>query len=709
MMFSMFAAVLMASGVKAKPDQFNVNFYGTFGNPPAGWEEIVMLTPEQTAGVAPWNSTGWSNIRAGKSTTKITSTGNKTATFKLAQVRNGGSFSSRKFRPAATHNDGNASLLDGHMNTTENPGDGTMTGILEVSEIPFAAYDVVLYLGIQRAQYGEGKGWVKINDAIEKRFMLDKAVPNWKFTRIKNPSKPGNYLVIPGLSGANLKIEMAGENFTHLGAAGMQIIEAAEARKKVEITKVSPDKSKKELSVTWHSVPGDFYSMSYSIDEKKYYPLGNPAISANATGYTTTLTGIPHPVPNTENIFIRLGAADYHDPKWEGLSGVGNVIALGFSEPLFGEVATNTANYAVTDEKGQKVAISKARVGRTNNYVELVLASPMAGNKSVTVSVRNLVDVTGRRLADTPAKSFKTWDNKSKGVKVIIIAGQSNMVGYGESESGNGKVAGALGSLRHLVNTQPAKYGGLVDKDGKWIARNDVKFWWNRGNNIIKGDLNVGQGSSKSRIGPEYAVGQIMGDHFEEPVLIIKTAWGGKSLSIDFRPPSAVRKRGGKVGFYYKEMLNNIHQVLDNFSAEYPEHAAQGYDIVGFGWHQGYNDGLSNFPATEYKENLPDFIADIRAEFGKPLLPFALASTGHGGASQKGSWLTLTNSQLAIGDAAQFPQLKGNVSATDTRLFWRDTKVSPTNQGHHWNHNAETYYEIGEVIANGLKTLMSKK
>ncbi len=232
-----------------------------------------------------------------------------------------------------------------------------------------------------------------------------------------------------------------------------------------------------------------------------------------------------------------------------------------------------------TEEGGKKVSSTSARVGRTNNHIELVLASAMAGNKTYTVNVENLMDVAGRALAIS-AKSFKTWDNNPKGVKVIILAGQSNMVGYGELESGNGKVAGALGSLRHLVNTQPAKYGGLVDKDGKWIARNDVKFWWNRGNNIIKGDLNVGQGSSKSRIGPEYAVGQIMGDHFEEPVLIIKTAWGGKSLSIDFRPPSAVRKRGGKVGFYYKEMLNNIHQVLDNFSAEYPEHAAQGYDLA---------------------------------------------------------------------------------------------------------------------------------
>jgi alpha-galactosidase len=31
----------------------------------------------------------------------------------------------------------------------------------------------------------------------------------------------------------------------------------------------------------------------------------------------------------------------------------------------------------------------------------------------------------------------------------------------------------------------------------------------------------------------------VVGDHFDEPVLLVKVAWGGKSLAVDFRPPSA--------------------------------------------------------------------------------------------------------------------------------------------------------------------------
>lgn len=54
--------------------------------------------------------------------------------------------------------------------------------------------------------------------------------------------------------------------------------------------------------------------------------------------------------------------------------------------------------------------------------------------------------------------------------------------------------------------------------------------------------------------------GRVDGDAFDEPVLLIKTAWGGKSLAKDFRPPSS----GGEVGPFYTEMLTHVREVLEN-------------------------------------------------------------------------------------------------------------------------------------------------
>src|SRR5688572_18605001 len=105
-------------------------------------------------------------------------------------------------------------------------------------------------------------------------------------------------------------------------------------------------------------------------------------------------------------------------------------------------------------------------------------------------------------------------------VKVFVLAGQSNM-------EGKAKV-----SLLDYQADQPGTkdlYKHLR-KDGKWAERDDVfvKFL------DRKGKLTVGFGSPKC-VGPELEFGTVVGDHYKEPVLLIKTAWGGRSLYRDFR------------------------------------------------------------------------------------------------------------------------------------------------------------------------------
>ena len=112
-----------------------------------------------------------------------------------------------------------------------------------------------------------------------------------------------------------------------------------------------------------------------------------------------------------------------------------------------------------------------------------------------------------------------------KPVKVFILAGQSNM-------EGKGKVDPLLNHQIHAPETK--EFFAHFHKDGKYIEREDV--WINFLNR--RGRLTVGFGSP-GRIGPELEFGHVVGDHYEEPVLIIKTAWGGKSIGRDFRPPSS--------------------------------------------------------------------------------------------------------------------------------------------------------------------------
>jgi hypothetical protein len=165
-----------------------------------------------------------------------------------------------------------------------------------------------------------------------------------------------------------------------------------------------------------------------------------------------------------------------------------------------------------------------------------------------------------------------------KPVKVFVLAGQSNMEGKAKVSLMDYQVAQA--ATRDLY----APYR----KDGKWAERPDVwvKFL-NR-----KGSLTVGYGSPGC-IGPELGFGTVVGDRYEEPVLLIKTAWGGRSLYRDFRPPSAglppaaalekmladLKKRNPNAtlddvkkpfGDSYRAMLEEVRATLADLKAHFP-------------------------------------------------------------------------------------------------------------------------------------------
>ena len=277
-------------------------------------------------------------------------------------------------------------------------------------------------------------------------------------------------------------------------------------------------------------------------------------------------------------------------------------------------------------------------------------------------------------------------------VKVFILAGQSNMVGAGRVEGDSSRNEGK-GSLSYLAENDP-KYEHLRTGSGKWVGRDDVSIWFLG----RKGELAPGFGSNGGTIGPELGFGHVVGDAFDVPVLLIKIAWGGKSLAKDFRPPSA----GGEVGPFYTEMFTHVKEVLGNLKKEFPKYRS-GYEMVGFGWHQGWNDGCDMAASREYEENLGNFIRDVRQELGVEKLPFVIADSGFGGESQSNDRrLMIRAAQAAPAKSREF---KGNVICVETESFFRPAEESPSNQGYHWNGNAETYYLIGEAMGQAMVEL----
>jgi alpha-galactosidase len=319
-------------------------------------------------------------------------------------------------------------------------------------------------------------------------------------------------------------------------------------------------------------------------------------------------------------------------------------------------------------------------------------------------------------------------ERQGKGpVKVFVLAGQSNMVGDGHVGPAETK-----GTLAYMVHNSDKKdrFKHFVDGDGKWLVRDDV--WYFQRLVIKKGrrqsqkvetaDVTSGlkpglQGrAGKLRIGPELQFGHVMGDHFDDQVLLIKTAWGGKSLAVDFRPPSAgepafelkTRKDGTKpeIGKYYRDMMSDIRYVLDNLKKFFPRYNGQGYEIVGFGWHQGWNDGVNQAYAAEYEKKLFLLIQDIRKDLGVKDLPVVIASSGFGGHSDKLPGVRRRIKEVVEPAQIAVAEKTHNVTCVQTRGFFRVREESPTGASYHWNSNAETYFLIGDATGKAMKDLL---
>ncbi|QDU27142.1 hypothetical protein ETAA8_22270 [Anatilimnocola aggregata] len=307
--------------------------------------------------------------------------------------------------------------------------------------------------------------------------------------------------------------------------------------------------------------------------------------------------------------------------------------------------------------------------------------------------------------------------DSTRPVKVFILAGQSNMEGHGIIAA-DPKRNGGQGSLEFLVKQAATakQFGHLVDGTGQWRKRDDVFIsYLDR-----QGPLTVGYGAKQERIGPELGFGSVMGDVCDEPVLLIKCAWGGKSLAVDFRPPSAgpvpyslgqkqdaaIAEDPAILGKYYRETLRLTKGALAQIKELVPGSDGR-YVIAGFGWHQGWNDRINDKFNAEYESNMAHFINDMRKDLGVPALPFVIAETGMSGPDEKHPRaLSLMKAQAAV---AQRPEFKNTVAFVGTKEFWRPQEVSPSGQAYHWNTNAETYYLIGDAMGKAMKPLVASK
>lgn len=303
---------------------------------------------------------------------------------------------------------------------------------------------------------------------------------------------------------------------------------------------------------------------------------------------------------------------------------------------------------------------------------------------------------------------------EKKPLKVFILAGQSNMEGHAKVETfdyiGDDPATAPLLKMMRDADGKPrvcdhvwisyltGKYDGSANGEG--LGKLTAGFG-------ARGDKPTQDGG---KIGPEFTFGLTMDAALAEPVLIIKTAWGGRSLNTEFRPPSAgpyelndyqkklyygppghgvpkdmeqwQAEKKKETGRFYRYMVEHVKSVLADPKRVCPAYdAAAGYEIAGFVWLQGFNDLVDGhtYPdvpkdsATnryaKYSEWLADFIRDVRKDVGAPKMPFVIGVLGVGGVNADKNTIAFRKAMAA---PALLPEFKGNVTAVETGPFWAE-------------------------------------
>lgn len=275
---------------------------------------------------------------------------------------------------------------------------------------------------------------------------------------------------------------------------------------------------------------------------------------------------------------------------------------------------------------------------------------------------------------------------EAKPLKVFILCGQSNMEGHAQTRT------------FPAIAKDPATadmYHEMVDADGKPVVCDDVwiaySYSYFPGNPVGKrsGKLTAGFGSQHhigtGKIGPEFTFGIYMHKMLDEPILLIKDAWGGKSLMVDFRPPSAGELPDGKArekaGRYYGLLIEHVKEVLADPRQVYPDYdPKEGYELAGVAWFQGFNDMVGSYPAvepgkgkkgikdySEYSRLLSCFIRDVRKDLSAPKLPFVIGVLGVGGETTGDNTEAFRKAMAAPAGTDEF---KGNVANVFTSKYW---------------------------------------
>lgn len=254
--------------------------------------------------------------------------------------------------------------------------------------------------------------------------------------------------------------------------------------------------------------------------------------------------------------------------------------------------------------------------------------------------------------------------NKSPTIKVILLAGQSNMEGHDSPWSELSQET--INKYRKNHDNVKINYDCTYEKtyEGGVANTSNGEFV----------DVDFGQGRNENLFGPEVGIASYLGAHDpNQQYYLIKSCEGSSSLAVQWAID----------GTCYKTFVDDVSASIKKL-----EEKKANFQITGFMWMQGEHDADTTEHANAYKARMLGLINRINLAF-KPYLPSYGISLIDAGITTDGMWTfadTVNNAKKEI------------VASNAKYRYVSDSETLPKHApGYHYS--PESYLKLGERFA----------
>jgi hypothetical protein len=282
-------------------------------------------------------------------------------------------------------------------------------------------------------------------------------------------------------------------------------------------------------------------------------------------------------------------------------------------------------------------------------------------------------------------------------IKLFVMAGQSNMVGFGDGAA-----------LPPELGNQPDVWYDHYNPD----ARNGGQYA-GATSSIFEALRPMG---TNQRYGPEVTFGRALADAFPgQTIAIVKMSQGGtnlfehwgRGLPADSDPTYAHKSQ------LYHALLGDLDSSSGTQELAYPDEVTRldnaiarleadglDYELAGFLWMQGENEA-SGSAAFDYEGLLTGFISDLREDLGAPSLPFVIGRISDNLYASNGGPIPAGGDDQI--DAVREAQVA--VADADPEVEWVDTDDLDARPNDAWHFSSEAYQTLGQRMADAYIAL----